>query len=78
MAGIVYRVERKDCKDTGESKRCWASRRVENNPARAASKETALRQHAERTTHDIHPCYVEILERNETNYKSRIFLESLH
>ena len=47
-------------------------------PARATSKESAIRQHAEKTTHDIHPRYGEILERNETNYKRRIFLESLH
>ena len=76
IAGIVYRVECKDCDFSylGESKWCWASRRVEQDPARAASKESALRQHAERTTHDIHPRYSEILERNETNYKHRIFL----
>ena len=72
IAGVFYRVE---CK---ASKRCWASRRVEHDPARAASKESAIRQHAERTTHDIHPRYGQILERNETNYKRRIFLESLH
>ena len=79
-AGIVYRVECKDCDFSyiGESKRCWASRRVEHDPARAASKESAIRQHAERITHDIHPRYGQILERNETNYKRRIFLESLH
>ena len=80
IAGIVYRVE---CRDydfsyIGESKRCWASRRVEHDPAHAASKESAIRQHAEKTTHVIHPRYGKILERNETNYKSRIFLESLH
>ena len=79
IAGIVYRVECKDCDFSyiGESKRCWASRRVEHDPAHAASKESAIRQHAERTTHDIHPRYGQILERNETNYKRRIFLESL-
>ena len=80
IAGIVYRVECKDCDFSyiGESKQCWASRRVEHDPARAASKESAIRQHAERTTHDIYPRYGQILERNETNYKRRIFLESLH
>ena len=80
IAGIVYRVEGKDCDFSyiGESKRCWASRRVEHDPARAASKESAIRKHAERTTHDIHPRYGQIFERNETNYKRRIFLESLH
>ena len=48
-----------------------------SSPPGAASKESAIRQHAERTTHDIHPRYG-LLERNETNYKRRIFLESLH
>ena len=59
IAGTVYRVECKDCDFSyiGESKRCWASRRVEHDPARAASKESAIRQHAERTTQDIHPRY---------------------
>ena len=54
IAGIVDRVECKDCDFSyiGESKRCWASRRVEHDSARAASKESAIRQHAEnpRTT----------------------------
>ena len=54
------------------------SRGVEHDPVRAASKESAIRQHAEKNTHDIHPRYGEILERNETDYKRRIFLESLH
>ena len=62
----------------GESRRCWALRRVEHDPACAASKESAIRQHAESTTHNIHPHYSEILERNETNYKRRIFLKSLY
>ena len=80
LTGIVYRVECKDCGFSyiGESKRCWASRRVEHDPARASSKESAIRQQAEKTTYDIPPRYGEILERNETNYKRRIFLESLH
>ena len=33
---------------------------------------------SEKFTHDIHPRYGKILERNETNYKRRVFLESLH
>ena len=79
IAGIVYRVECKDCDFSyiGESKRYWASRRVEHDPARAASKESAIRQHAEKTT-QIYPRHGEILERSENNYKRRIFLESLH
>ena len=80
LAGIVYRVEYKDCDFSyiDESERCWASRRIEHDTARSASKESAIRQHAEKNTHDIHPRYGEILERNETDYKRRIFLESLH
>ena len=80
IAGIIYRVECKDCSFSyiGESKQCWASRRVEHDPTRATSKESTIRQHAEKTTYDIHPRYGKILERNETNYKRRIFLESLH
>ena len=80
IVGIVYRAECKDCDFSyiSESKRCCASRRVEHDPARAAtpgaaSKESAIRQHAEKNTHDIHPRYGEILERNETNYKRRAF-----
>jgi len=48
-----------------------------HDPAR---KESAIRQHTEKTAHDIHPGYGEILERNKTNYmyKRRVFLESLH
>ena len=44
IAGIVYRVECKDCYFCyiGESKRSRVSRRVEHNPARAASKESAI------------------------------------
>ena len=80
IAGIVYRAQCKGCDFSyiGESKRCWASRRVEHDPARAASKESAIRQHAGENTHDIYPRYGEILQKNETNYKRRIFLESLH
>ena len=52
IVGIIYRVECKDCDFSynGESKWCWASRRVEHDPACAASKESAIRQHAEKTT----------------------------
>ena len=44
IAGIVYRAQCKDCDFSynGESKRCWASRRVEHDPARAPSKEPAI------------------------------------
>ena len=80
VTGIVYKVECKDCNFAyvGESKRCWASRSVEHDPARAASKESAIRFHAERTDHDIHPRHARILEKNVNHYGERIFLESLH
>ena len=75
-----YKVE---CKDwtfsyVGESKRCWASRSVEHDPARAASKTSAIRHHAEVTDHNIHPRHGCILQMNVHNYRKRLFLESLH
>ena len=42
---------------------------------RVPQVESAIRQ---KNTYGIHPRYGEILERNETNYKRRVFLESLH
>ena len=56
----------------------YISRSVEDDPARAASKESAIRFHAERTDHDIHPRHARILEKNVNHYGERIFLESLH
>ena len=57
ITGIVYKVECKDCDIAYvyKSNRCWESRFVKHDPARAASKESAIRFHAERTDHDIHP-----------------------
>ena len=48
IAGVVYRVECKDCDFSyiGESKRCWASRRVEHDPARAGNPTTCRKNHA--------------------------------
>ena len=79
-AGIIYRVECKDCDFSyiGESKHCWASRRVEHDPAHTAIKSRQSDNMLKKTTHDIHPRYGKILGRNETNYKRIIFLESLH
>ena len=80
IAGIVYWVECRDCAFSyiGERKRYWGSRKAEHDRARAASEESAIRQHAEKATDDIYPHYGENLERSETNYKRRFFLESLH
>ena len=80
VTGIVYKVECNDCTFSyvGESKRCWASRSVEHVPARAASKTSAIRHHAETTDHNIHPRHGRILEMNVLNYNKRLFLESLH
>ena len=80
IPGIVYKVKCRDCQFTyvGESKRSWNSRATEHDPARAASRESAISNHAHTTTHDIHPRYATILERHERNYDRRLFLESLH
>ena len=80
ITGIVYKVDCKDCDFTyvGESKRCWASRSIKHDPARAASRESLIRHHAHITSHDIHPRYARILEQNEHNHHRRLFLESLH
>ena len=80
VTGVVYKVECKDCTFSyvGESKRCWASRSVEHDPARAASKTSAIRHHTEVTDHNIHPRYGRILEINVHNYGKGLFLESLH
>ena len=80
ITGIVYKVDCKNCEftDVGESKRCWASRSIEHDPARAASRESLIRHHAHTTGHDIHPRYARILEHNEHNHHRRLFLEFLH
>ena len=80
IAGPVYKVECKDCSFAyiGENKRCWASRSVEHDPSCTTSKESAIRFHAERTDHNINPRHARILEKNVSNYGSRLFLESLH
>ena len=80
ITGIVFKVVCKDCNFAyvGGSKRCWPSRSVEHDPARAASKESAIRFHAERTDHDIHPRHARILEKKVNHYGERMFLESLH
>ena len=78
ITGIVYKVDCKNCEFTYvvESKRCWALRSIEHDPARAASRESLIRHHAHTTGHDIHPRYARILEHNEHNH--HLFLESSH
>ena len=43
-----------------------------------SNKESAIKDHAETTDHDIDTGYVEILEKNVNNWHKRIFLESWH
>ena len=80
VQGIVYKVSCHDCAFTyvGESKRSWSSRGAEHDPGRASNRESAIKQHAESTDHNIHPRDAQILERGVTNYHKRLFLESWH
>ena len=69
IKGIVYKVKCKKCDFIyfGESKRSWISRVAEHKPTTRSYSESAIRHHAETTDHEIHPDYVEILERNQNN-----------
>jgi hypothetical protein len=80
MTEIVYKVKRRSCSFVyiGESKRSWNSRGAEHKPGTRGNNESAIKQHAETTRHDIHPNYVEILERGVSNRQKRLFLESWH
>ena len=40
--------------------------------------EAAIKDHAEKTGHDVTSIDVEVSERSVTNYHKRIFLEALH
>jgi len=57
IGGIVYKAKCNDCSFTyiGESKRSWTSLGAEHDPGRASIKESAIKQHAETTDHDLHP-----------------------
>ena len=78
--GIVYKVKCRSCDFTyiGETKRSWNSRGGEHKPGTNNNKESAIKDHAETTDHDIDTGYVEILEKNVNNWHKRIFLESWH
>ena len=80
MAGIVYEVKCHDCSFThiGENKRSWSSGGAEHDPGRVSNSESAIKQHAESTEHNIHPKDAQILERGVTSYSKRLFLESWH
>ena len=45
---------------------------------RASDKESAIKQHAETTDHDIHLRDAQILQRSISNHGKRLFLESWH
>ena len=46
--------------------------------ASLSSNDSFIKQHAETTDHDVHPNYVQILERGVDNLTKRLFLESWH
>ena len=78
--GIVYKVDCKSCDFTyiGVSKRSWNSRGPEHKLGMCSSNDSFIIQHAETTDHDVHPNYVQILERDVDNLSKRLFLESWH
>ena len=51
---------------------------AEHKPGSRGNNDSAIKQYAEMTGHDIHPSYVEILEREVSNRRKRLFFESLH
>lgn len=70
VGGIVYKVKCNDCSFTcvGENKHLWTSRGAEHDPGPASNIESAIKQPAETTDHDIHPRDAQILERGISNY----------
>ena len=77
---LFYKVKCRSCDFTyiGETKRSWNSRGGEHKPGTNNNKESAVKDHAETTDHDIDTGYMEILEKNVNNWHKRIFLESWH
>lgn len=57
-----------------------ASASIEDDPACASNRSSAIKQHTKTTNHDIHPKYRQILESNEiNNYLNwKLFLGSSH
>ncbi|XP_068739316.1 uncharacterized protein [Montipora capricornis] len=78
VTGIVYKVK---CGSypfvyIGESKRSWNSRGAEHKPGTRGNNESAMKQQAETTGHDVHPNYVELSEHGVSNRQKHLFLES--
>jgi len=51
---------------------------AEHKPFTRGNNESAIKQQAETTGHDIHPNYVEILGNGINKGQKRLFLESWH
>ena len=77
---IVYKFKCESCSFTyvGESKRCWCSRWLEHKPGVRKKTFSAIKEHAERTDHEVAKTDVNILEKGIKNYDKRRFLEMLH
>ena len=73
--GIVYKVKCQSCDFTyvGETKRSWNSRGSEHKPDTRNNRESAIKDHAETTDHDIFVNHVQILEKNVNNWHKRFF-----
>ena len=54
------------------------SRGPEHKPGTRSSSDSFIKQYAETTDHDVHPNYVQILERSVDNLSKHLFLESWH
>ena len=77
---IVYKFKCESCSFTyvGESKRCWCSRWLEHKPGVRKNTFSAIKEHAERTGHEVAKTDVNILEKGIKNYDKRRLLEALH
>jgi hypothetical protein len=77
---IVYKFKCESCSFTyvGESKRCWCSRWLEHKPGVRKNTLSAIKEHAERTGHEVAKTEVNILEKGIKNCDKRRFLEALH
>ena len=71
---IVYKVKGKSCPFTyiGKLKISWSSRESEHcKPGTRRENFSAIKQHVETTTHDNHPNYAEIKEKDVNNLRQR-------